>query len=73
MHHQWKIRRHLIEAPDALQRWDRAYQSLLRWSTNPAPKPVEGKSAVGQHQEGHDEPCDVCSGIHASSNTDAGD
>jgi hypothetical protein len=73
MHHQWKIRRHLIEAPDALQRWDRAYQSLLRWSIPPVPKPAEENSAVVQHKEGYDEPCDVCSGIHTSSSTDADD
>ena len=73
MQHQWKIRRQLVEAPDALHRWDRAYQSLLQWSTNPAPEPVGESTAIVQHQENHDEPCDVCSSLHASSNTDADD
>src|SRR5690242_13362060 len=29
---QWRIRRQGVAIPDALQRWDRAYQNLLRWS-----------------------------------------
>ena len=73
MRHQWKIHRHLIEAPDALQRWDRAYQALLSWGANHGPYPVGESVAVVQHQEGHDEPCNVCSGIHVSASTDTDD
>ncbi len=69
MHHQWKIRRHLVEAPDALQRWDRAYQSLLCWSANHAAHFGE----ESQHQEDQDESCTVCAGIDAASSTDADD
>ena len=29
---QWHVRREAVERPDAQGRWDRAYQSLLRWS-----------------------------------------
>src|SRR5215210_4500694 len=32
MKRQWNVRREALERPDAQGRWDRAYQSLLRWS-----------------------------------------
>lgn len=31
----WKIRRQCIDAADAQRRWDRAYQCLLQWGSNP--------------------------------------
>ncbi len=71
MHHQWKIRRHLTEAPDALHRWDRAYQLLLCLGTNDVQAPVDDCDVVVQLQEGHDEPCDVCAGIHPAPSTNA--
>jgi anti-sigma factor RsiW len=32
MRRQWRARREVTERPDARQRWDQAYQSILRWS-----------------------------------------
>ena len=32
MKRQWRVRREAIERPDGRQRWDQAYQSILRWS-----------------------------------------
>ncbi len=32
MKREWQIRRATEERPDAQGRWDRAYQSILRWS-----------------------------------------
>jgi hypothetical protein len=32
MKHHWQIRRTTLRCSDARQRWDRAYQSILRWS-----------------------------------------
>jgi hypothetical protein len=32
MKRQWRVRRELTERPDGRQRWDQAYQSILRWS-----------------------------------------
>ena len=32
MKRQWHIRRGTVKRPDAQHRWDRAYQSILRWS-----------------------------------------
>ena len=32
MKRQWRTRREVTERPDGRQRWDHAYQSILRWS-----------------------------------------
>ena len=44
MKRQWHVRREAVERPDAQGRWDRAYQSLLRWS-------------LENEQEGHKQAC----------------
>ncbi len=33
MKHQWRLHRQLEPMPDGQQRWDRAYQQILRWSS----------------------------------------
>lgn len=32
MKRQWQVRREAMVRPDAQDRWDRAYQAILRWS-----------------------------------------
>ena len=32
MKRHWCVRRQTVARPDAIQRWDRAYQSILQWS-----------------------------------------
>jgi len=32
MKRQWHVHREAVERSDGRQRWDRAYQSILRWS-----------------------------------------
>jgi hypothetical protein len=32
MKRQWRVCRETVDRADARQRWDRAYQSILRWS-----------------------------------------
>src|SRR6185437_16077862 len=59
---QWTCRRQPVEKMEALRRWDRAYQCLLRWSA-----PQQEESA---RQEEADENSSVCSGIGASSSAD---
>ena len=44
MRRQWHVRRETVERPDAQGRWDRAYQSLLRWS-------------LENEQESHEQAC----------------
>ena len=43
MKRQWRVRRATLEREDAIQRWDRAYQSILWWSlqTQQMPKTQE--------------------------------
>ena len=40
MKHNWQIRRQTQPSPDALQRWDRAYQYLLQWTAPPSPPQI---------------------------------
>jgi hypothetical protein len=70
----WRVRRHIVEQPDALQRWDRAYQLLIQLSTQHE-CPLRGQPDIAlplAHQEAHDETGSVCAGIHtaAGTNTD---
>lgn len=37
MKRQWRVCRQTIERPDASQRWDRAYQSILQWALEAEP------------------------------------
>jgi hypothetical protein len=32
MKRQWRTRREVTKRPDGQERWDQAYQSILRWS-----------------------------------------
>jgi hypothetical protein len=64
MKRQWQIQRRLLATPDGQQRWDRAYQALLRW-TEPAilvsmTTSERGKGEVGHARSG------VRAGLHAA-------
>ena len=48
MKRQWQARRTSVNRPDARGRWDRAYQSILRWS-------VEAERASGPSANGKEE------------------
>ena len=37
---RWTVRRELLSVPGAWQRWDRAYQLLLRWAATASPAPA---------------------------------
>ena len=67
MKRQWHVRREAVERPDARQRWDRAYQAILRWSLEnersheQAPAPgVNGK------EEEYHESGGICTGLDLS-------
>ncbi len=64
MKHQWRLRRELVETPDALRRWDRAYQCLLRWGSS---TPPELTSAATERfpnpQEGSNASCGLCESV----------
>ena len=63
MKRQWQIHHTTVWRPDARQRWDRAYQSILRWSfeTDQRCDPsVNGK------EEYHDEGSGIRPGLDLS-------
>lgn len=72
MKRQWRTRRVLLAVPDGHQRWDRAYQYVLSWTTAslapPAP-PVDGH----RPKEMAHENCDVRAGLDATTSAGADD
>jgi hypothetical protein len=40
MQRQWQVRRTTVAAANGQQRWDHAYQLLVRWATTSQPPPV---------------------------------
>jgi hypothetical protein len=48
MKHQWRVRRETVKRTDASERWDRAYQSILRWSLESGS--TSGPSANGEEE-----------------------
>lgn len=56
MKRQWRVSRQAIEQPDALRRWDQAYQCLLRWA-KAQEKSQESSGAIHPllRQEDYDE------------------
>ncbi len=52
MKHNWRIRRQTQSTPDALQRWDRAYQYLLQWTpTTRLDQPANPQPSVTSNKE----------------------
>jgi Resolvase, N terminal domain len=53
MERRWCVRREAVECPDARQRWDRAYQSILRWSPeNEQARPPSVNGKEDYHESG---------------------
>jgi hypothetical protein len=55
MKRQWRVSRKTVERADARQRWDWAYQSILRWS-------LEAERASAQNENAKEE-CHAGGGI----------
>lgn len=54
MQRQWQIQRTLVETPNGQQRWDQAYQLLLRWAqVNPLPAVSSSPPAPPNQEECH--------------------
>jgi len=45
--HSWRVQRTGVMAPTGQQRWDQAYQLLLRWATTDQAAPAGSPVAVG--------------------------
>jgi hypothetical protein len=52
MKRQWRVRREVVERPDARQRWDQAYQAILQWSlqNEQTRAPGANASAIGKEE-----------------------
>ena len=60
MKRQWQVRRTTVPVPNGQQRWDRAYQLLLRWAMTSSPGSLTAPvPALPSQQE---VPC-ACSGV----------
>jgi hypothetical protein len=60
MKRSWKVRRQLQECPDGQQRWDRAFQHVLRWA-QPSDSETTLRADIGFDvgKEGDDESRDL--------------
>jgi len=68
---RWHVRREVLVTPDGHRRWDRAYQSLLRWTAeNPAPV---GAGSPWQMREAGHERGDLCAGLDVAAGAGADD
>jgi hypothetical protein len=70
MKHQWCVRRELKPYPDGQQRWDRAYQYLLRWTLNSVPMERPSSTILDPLLEVQHENCSVRTGLDLPSNAD---
>jgi hypothetical protein len=73
MKHPWTKHRVLLEHPDGLHRWDRAYQLLMLWSVAPTPNDPPEPSDPNQLQEDHHAGQCVCASIDAASSSKPND
>ena len=48
MTRQWQVLQRTVQRPDAQQRWDRAYQSILQWTMES--EQVHGSSTNGKEE-----------------------
>jgi hypothetical protein len=51
MKRRWRVRRGAVERPDARQRWDQAYQSILRWSLENEQTRAPGANGKEEYHE----------------------
>jgi len=73
MNRPWTKRRVLLEQPDGLRRWDRAYQLILAWSI--AEMPDEQSDPIVPHQrqeESHACQC-VCASVDSTASPKSND
>ncbi len=61
---QWKIKRQVIERPDAERRWGQAYQYLMLWTSCPPQSLLT--EPLQTREEKADESSSLCSGVYAA-------
>ncbi len=63
---QWHVHREAVERLDGRQRWDRAYQSILRWSLENERARAPGANAGANGKEEYHESGGVRPGLDLS-------
>ena len=63
MKRRWHVRREAMERPDGRQRWDRAYQAILRWSLENEQARAPGANASANGKEEYHESGGVRPGL----------
>jgi hypothetical protein len=71
MKRQWTIKRQLKEVPDGQNRWNQAYQLLLKAESLSERGTAGTVPLIPQPQENADESCTVRSGFNAPTGSDA--
>jgi hypothetical protein len=66
MKRQWHVRREAMECPDAQDRWDRAYQAILRWSLENEQARAPSADASAEGKEEYHESGGIRSGLDLS-------
>ena len=67
MKRQWRIRRTTVMQVNGQQRWDQAYQNLLRWTCpTPDPRSQTGPASPPTQEASHAS-SDLCAGVNLSS------
>src|SRR5918995_1121075 len=66
MKRQWHVRREAMVRPDAQDRWDRAYQAILRWSLENERGHEQARAPSANGKEEYHEGGGVRSGLDLS-------
>lgn len=70
----WKVRRELEAKPDGWQRWDRAYQCLLQWTTASTEANFSASgSDIIKSAEVQNESSNLCAGFHPTTSSSSDD
>ena len=73
MKRQWTKCRVLLEQPDGLRRWDRAYQLILAWSIATTPEGQPNPCGSHQLQEDHHAGQCVCASVDSAPSAKSND
>lgn len=71
MKRSWTVRRTVQELPNGEQRWDRAYQLLLRWAQDATiERTAHAVTPSDLTQEVSDESSDLCTRVDTTAGSD---
>ena len=71
--HHWQTHRQTIEQVDGWPRWDRAYQTVLSWTSRQMKPEWQNNPQEGTIQEKRDAYRDVCPSVYPNSSSGPND